>query len=99
MKLKVNYSSNKVFFVEKNVIEQFVKKAVRGIETIKLISLDLQINKIDNNYSLNISIQKAKETTYKNALVKLTKKIEEYSLNILDKRPSNIMIEIENKYN
>lgn len=93
--VKVAYAMNQTYYVEDFAIEQMVKSIFAGTPGIKLNDVEVKINVNNNGYELNIKAKKDFQKSYYDLTKYLEHEIETQSLNLVNTKPENIAIAME----
>lgn len=96
--ITVNHSLNQAYFVEKKVFENMVKKAITESKLSKSNSFKVEMLEAKNHFKVTVNIEIKKGESYKSAIVELTSKIEDFSINLIDSKPENITIIIDGEF-
>ena len=96
--VSVNYSLNQTYFVSTEAFVDAVKKATKKAKLTKTNEIEVKYITESNDFRVFIKALIKKGTSIKKALLELQCRIEEISLNLIDSKPENILIDIEGEF-
>lgn len=95
--VKLSTFMNQTCFVEDTTLKQMVELAIKDIPTIKTLSINVKIDDTGIGYHVQVKAQKDKNAPYSDTIYQLQKNIENYSKKLINSKPSNITVILENK--